>query len=164
MTQTFALRPHFELRQFIVAAFFSRIRIDFIERWAFNRLTRLFDNGILATIGFRQTLELHYTPEDARNEIASFGTIAKRFHTVTTQLMDSNLSPNLLRLFQQFDAELQKAQLTLQAVSLLDAGAEVIFEHPFAVQDEVMRIASLRTPPDYWEEPERKLWLEAELS
>jgi len=73
---------------------------------------------------------------------------------------DDELGPRFLR----FADEVIATALLIEAVAMLDQGPVAVSQATPEVQDEVLRIAALRTEPAYWADPDRQAWLEADLT
>jgi hypothetical protein len=164
MTVTYELQPHFEWKGLAFASFFRKSPVEWLATHAIKKLHKLLDNAILSTIGLRQVSETQFAPSHARKILPSFEKQALRLQSIASNLGESDISDPILVRYVHLNEEVLKALLTLKAVALLDVDAEKIILEPFEIQDEVMRIAAFRIEPGYWDEPDRKLWLEAELS
>ena len=164
MTATYQPQPHIELAKLSWTFRISKSPIQIVSNWAERQLLRLLDNGILVMIGFKQQIELQVSPESARTSFKSFENNAKLLHARIQQLQNLDTFDLVTKRLVAFDKACRDALLTLKAIALLDQGPIAISQADFEVQDEVMRIAALRTQPEYWEDPDRKLWLEAVLN
>jgi hypothetical protein len=156
MTASYNLRLQLEFKLIEFFAFLIKAPIEWFPRWLIKRLNSLLVKALLSLMEFQRAVEINFTSIEAYNELMPFERQANKLSRLTAKL--NQLDANLL------NQETQKALLMLKAVSLLNESASKIILEPSEVQDEVMRIAALRTEPSYWEDTERKQWLEAELS
>lgn len=164
MVATLDLKPHVESESFFLAARVRKANLfglsDRLRIW----LDQFLDNGILAFRGFQPVIEQVWTPEKARQELAMWRRVRKLYQRLQSKVQQQLTVDELDRKILLMSEHVLAAARMVEAVALLDQGPIAISQADFDLQDEVMRIAVLRTTPEYWEDPDRQAWLEADLT